>query len=122
MGEMISGETATISPSRADSIARFAFKTGVIFDHIRRDREPFCTRPVRYGFRESSAIPSSVRMFMAGFLPSGKGQVHTCYHEGPLSATARIKLYVCTYAVGHFVFQAVGQKQQGLTKVTLQPR
>jgi len=57
-----------------------------------------------------------------GFLPTGKGHVHTCYHEGALSATERITLYVCTYAVGHFIFQVVGQKQQGYTNVTLQPR
>ena len=59
---------------------------------------------------------------MTGFLPRGKGSVHTCYHEGALSATDRITLYVCTYAVGHFVFQVVGQKQKGYTMVTLQPR
>ncbi len=121
MSNLIRGEAGLISQSCADSIALFAFKTAVIFDHIRRDREPFFTRSVRHAFRESSAIPSSVRMFMAGFLPAGKGHVHTCYHEGPLSATDCIKLYVCTYAAGHFVFQVVGQKQHGFTKVTLQP-
>jgi hypothetical protein len=122
MSNLIRGEPRLISQSCADSIALFAFKTAVIFDHIRRDREPFFTRSVRHTFRESSAIPSSVRIFMAGFVPAGKGHVHTCYHEGPLSATERVKLYVCTYAVGHFVFQVVGQKQHGFTKVTLQPR
>src|SRR5713226_119049 len=122
MSNFIRGMTGPISQSSADSIALFAFKSAVNFDHVRRDRKPFFTRSVRHGFRESSAIPSSVRMFMAGFLPRGKGHVHTCYHEGPLSPTERVNLYVCTYAVGHFVFQSVGQRQQGFTKVTLQPR
>jgi len=122
MSNFILGVSGPISQSCADSIALFGFKTAVIFDHIRRDREPFFGRSVRHGFRQSFAIPASVRMFIAGFLPRGKGHVHTCYHEGALSATDRITLYVCTYAVGHFVFQVVGQKQQGFTSVTVQPR
>jgi len=122
MSAFILGKSGPISQSCADSIALFAFKSAVIFDHIRRDREPFFSRSVRHGFRESLAVPASLRMFMAGFLPLGKGHVHTCYHEGALSATDRITLYVCTYAVGHFVFQVVGQKQQGYANVTLQPR
>jgi hypothetical protein len=39
-----------------------------------------------------------------------------------LSATDRIMLYACTYAVGNFVFQVVGQQQQGHTNVTIHPR
>lgn len=122
MSDFILGRQGPISQSCADSIALFAFKSAVVFDHIRRKREPFFSRSVRHGFRESFAIPASVRMFMAGFLPRGKGHVHTCYHEGALSATDRITLYVCTYAVGHFAFQVVGWKQYGHTTVTLQPR
>jgi hypothetical protein len=121
MTDFILGKQGPISQSCADSIALFGFKSAVIFDHIRRDREPFFSRSIRHGFRESLAIPASVRMFMAGFLPRGKGHVHSCYHEGALSATDRVKLYVCTYAVGHLVFQVVGQKQ-GFATVTLQPR
>lgn len=121
MSNFILGKSGPISQSCADSIALFAFKTAVIFDHIRRDREPFFSPSVRHGFRESFAIPASVRMFMAGFMP-GKGHVHTCYHEGALSEADRFTLYVCTYAVGHFVFQVVGQNQQGYTRVTLEPR
>jgi hypothetical protein len=123
MSDLIRGESGlVISQSRADAIACFAFKTAVIFDHIQRSRELFFSRPVRHGFRESLAIPTTVRMFMAGFLPAGKGHVHTCYHEGTISATDRIILYVCTYAVGHFVFQVVDKKRQGFTKVVLEPR
>lgn len=122
MSDLIRGESGmVISQSSADSIACFAFKTAVIFDHIQRNREPFFTRSVRHRFRASLAIPTTVRMFMAGFLPAGKGHVHTCYHEGDFSV-GHIALYVCTYAVGHFVFQVVAQRQQGLTKFTLQPR
>lgn len=113
MRNFILGKAGPISQSCADSIALFAFKTAIIFDHFRRDREPFFSRSVRHAFRESFAIPASVRMFMAGFLPGGKGHVHTFYHEGALSATDHFTLYVCTYAVGHFVFQVVGQNQQG---------
>lgn len=122
MSNFILGKQGSMSQSCADSIALFAFKSAVVFDHIRRDREPFFSRSARQSFRESYTIPASVRMFMAGFLPHGKGHIHTRYHEGALPSTDRIALYVCTYAVGHFVFQVVGQKQHGHTKVTLQPR
>jgi hypothetical protein len=122
MSNFVLGKAGPLSQSCADSIALFAFKTAVIFDHIRRDREPFFNHPVRHGFGESFAIPASVRMFMTGFLPGGKGHVHTCYHEGGLSATDRFTLYVCTYAVGHFVFQVVCQNQQGYANATLEPR
>ena len=52
---------------------------------------------------------------MAGFVPMGKGEVHTSYHEGEISPTNRLKLYVCTYAVGHLAFQVVAQRQRGFT-------
>lgn len=92
MSNFILGKPGPISQSCADSIALFAFKTAGIFDHIRRDREPFFSLSVRHGFRESFAIPVSVRMFIAGFLPGGKGHVHTCYHEGALSVTDHFTL------------------------------
>lgn len=100
---------------RANSLALFAFKTAVIFDHIAKGREPFFSRASRHLFRASLAISPAIQMWMAGFLPMGKGEVLTSYHGGKLSPTNSVQLYVCTYAVGHFAFQTVAQKQSGLT-------
>src|ERR1700675_4231730 len=55
MTNFILGKQGPITQSCADSIAIFSFKTAVIFDHIRRDREPFFSRSVRHTFRESFA-------------------------------------------------------------------
>jgi hypothetical protein len=123
LSQFILGEAQAMSQSQADSIALFAFKSAVIFDHIRFDHAPpFFSRSARRGFRKERAIPATVRMFLGGYLPRGKGEVLSCYHEGALSSTDQIVLYVCTYAAGHLVFQVVGQKQRGFTTVSLQPR
>jgi hypothetical protein len=119
----ILGEARTISQQDADVIAPFALKTAVIFDHIRFDHaEPFFGRSVRHVFKNERAIPATVRTFFGAYLPRGKGEVHSCYHDGVLRPNEQIKLYVCTYAAGHLVFQVVGQKQTGLTRVSLQPK
>ena len=91
--------------ARAASLALFAFKSGVIFDHIRRDRPPFFDRNSRHAFRESLTIPERVNMWMAGFAPMGRGEVFSMYHTGTMPNGAGLEMYVCTYSIGHFVFQ-----------------
>jgi len=123
LSQFILGEAQAISQSQADSIALFAFKSAVIFDHIRFDHAPpFFSRSARLGFRKERAIPATVRMFIGGYLPRGKGEVLSCYHEGTLSGTEKVVLYVCTYAAGHLVFQVVSYKQRGFTKIRVQPK
>jgi hypothetical protein len=117
MTDLITGGLdVPISESRARSVSLFAFKSAVVFDHVARTREPFFLRSIRHRFREALAVPhTTVQMWMAGFLLTGKGEVFTSYHEGNLSPSNHVRLYVCTYAIGHFVFQVVGQRQQGFT-------
>jgi hypothetical protein len=103
-----------IDRSRANSIALFAFKTAVVLDQLARDREPFFERSVRHEFRKSLTIPTNVRMWLAGFLPSGSGEICPAYHEGQLSPEKRIEMYVCTYTVERIVIQVVAYKQWGL--------
>jgi hypothetical protein len=115
MTDLILGKPNTpIGQSRATSIAIFAFKTAVILNHMHRRVEPFFRPSVRHRFRQHLAIPGNVTMWMAGFSPS-KGEVQTWYSDGKLSPANSIELYTCTYAVGHFVFQVVGQWQNRLT-------
>lgn len=98
----------SITQSRAHSIALFAFKTAVVFDHLARNRQPFFERSARHEFGRSLTLPLNVNMWLAGFSPAGKGNAHTGYHTGTLPNTGGISMYVCTYAVGHVVLQTVG--------------
>jgi hypothetical protein len=102
---------------RAESLALFAFKTAVVFDHVSRNRPPFFPREVRHQFRETLAIPATVGMWMAASFAPRSGEVLTCYTKGNLTPKNNIETYICTYAVGRLVFQVVGvvlQSQQGL--------
>lgn len=103
---------------RAESIARFAFKTAIVLDHMRRGQQPFFPRRVRHDFRTDYAIPAkTVNMWLAGFGPRADGHILSTYHEGGLSPEDRLKLYVCTYAVGYLVFQVVARKQYAISRV-----
>jgi hypothetical protein len=122
MTDLIMGKTGvTISRARAQSLAVFGFKTAVIFDHLKRERQPFFVRAARYRFRECLAIPPNIGMWMAGFLPRAHGEVLTAYGEGQLTPTNRVRMYVCTYAVGHLVLQVVGARQQGFLALLPSP-
>lgn len=95
----------------ARSIALFAFKTAVVLDHSQRSRQPFFSQRVRYAFKEHLQIPANVQMWMCGFGPRTRGEVHALYHSGRISPTNPIHFYVCTVAIGHFVSQVVVVKQ-----------
>ena len=99
-----------ITRSIAYSVALFAFKTAVVFDHLQSTRAPFFRRSVRYRFRESLEIPPTVRMWMGFYLPQGTGGIHTGYHEGEHRLCGRIELYTCTYVVGHLIFQVCAER------------
>lgn len=115
MVDLITGKLdIPVSNSSAHSLALFSFKTAVIFDHVSRGRVPFFDRASRHQFAKILTIPPTVAMWMAGFLPRGKGEVHTCYHEGEVS-NRRLELYVLTYAVGHLALQVVGAKSGNWT-------
>jgi hypothetical protein len=108
MTPLILGETGIkINQSQADSLARFAFKTAVVVDYISRDRQPFFSRFVRHGFKESHAIPASTGMWLSAFAFMGQGNVKSVYHEGSFPAKHRFQVYALTYCVGHLVFQVV---------------
>lgn len=122
MSDLIKGTPGImLSPSAAHSIALFAFKTAIVFDYMQRNKAPFFARSVRHQFRESLTIPSTVRMWMAGFVPNRKGHVLTLYHAGEIPSADRFELYVCTYCVGHFVFQVVAVRPQLLADLFPRP-
>lgn len=126
MLELITGKTnIPISQSRADSIALFAFKSAVILDMMNRRRPMhFFTRSTRHNFRPlPHKIPFGVSMWLANFAMPGKGRVITWYNQGTIEQAGRhphtFELYICSYNVGHFVFQVVAISPQILA--TLYP-
>lgn len=102
-----------IDEKRANSLAIFAFKTAVVFDHIARNRPPFFPRSARRRFRRHLAIPPMVRMWMAASSGLRRGSVLTGYFEGQLTPAHRSEMYACTYSVGNLVFQVVAQREHG---------
>src|ERR1017187_7135346 len=104
-----------IDRSRAHSMSLFAFKTAVIMDHQqRRDVGPFFSKRIRYAFREHLAIPGIVKMWFCGYKGHrGNGQFKTAYYKGETSSSDHCLMYVCTCAIGHFVFQLLAVKQIG---------
>ncbi len=119
MTELIHLKPGTVlDKARAQSLAIFAFKTAVVFDHVSRNRPPFFSREVRHRFRETLAIPTTtVAMWMAASIAPRNGEVLTCYTKGNLTPKSDIETYVCTYAIGRLVFQVVGvvlPSKQGL--------
>ncbi len=111
MRDLIVGDKGiTVSQSRANSIAIFAFKTAVIVDHMSRNHVPFFRRSIRQKFAKRLEIPPHVRMWFAGFLPIGSGLVQSTYFQGSVDPKLRIPLHICTYAVGHLIFQVVSAR------------
>ena len=113
MADLIAGKSGIPIPqSRAYSIALFAFKTAVVVEYLSRGRtDRFFPRNVRHRFRQTLEIPPTVNMWMAGYLPRGQGRCWTSYHH--LAKPNGLELYVCTFGAGHFVFQAVAEREVG---------
>jgi hypothetical protein len=110
---IVGNKVSTLSQSRSNSVALFAFKSAVIIDHMRREK-PFFRRSLRHKFAQTLIIPDNVQMWLAGFLSMGSGRFNTYYGDVSISAGGRLKLYVCTYAVGHFIFQVVAEMSTGI--------
>jgi hypothetical protein len=113
MADLIVGSLdIPITRARANSIALFAFKTAVIIDHMRR-ADLFFSRSDRHTFASTLQIPNTVQMWFAGYLQMGSGRLTSLYHEPPMKTSSGLKLYVCTFGVGHLVFQTVAVKYSG---------
>jgi len=103
-----------IKQSDARSIAIFAFKTAVVLDHCRREREPFFSRRLRHAFRKNLSIPTTVSMWLCPYLcEHRRADYRVGYFNGELSPGYKIHLYVLTCGIGCFAFQVVAVKQIG---------
>jgi hypothetical protein len=116
MTPLIKGETLVpVGSSEAHSLALFAFKTAVILDHAnRRDKAPFFSSRMRYGFRRHLAIPGTVQMWLCGYDGHRNSmRVQVVYHEGELGPAYPIQMYVLTFGIGCLVFQVLSAKHFG---------
>jgi hypothetical protein len=103
-----------ISQSAARSIAIFAFKTAVIIDHIRKDKDraPFFSRRLRTAFRKHLEIPSTVQMWMCSYGPGiRRADYFAGYYDGEVALAGPLQLYICTYGIGGFAFQVLAAKE-----------
>ena len=104
------GVDIPITQSSARLLALFAFKTAVISDQARRNSPfRFFSRDSRYRFKASLEIPATIQMWFAGYLGRGEGSCFTTYYNVP--EPDGLELYVCTYCIGHFVFQVVAYRK-----------
>jgi hypothetical protein len=92
------------------SMALFAFKTGVVADHIKVEGTPFFTRDERYAFAQRLLIPNRVFMWFAALDSDRKGIFKTMYTETRRNSDADFEIYAFTYAAGHFVLQVCAVK------------
>lgn len=112
---LITGQSnIPIGLSDAHSIALFAFKTAVILDCAHAGGTPYFSRRIRHAFRQHRAIPFTVNMWFCAY--GGHrwgGQFKTVYLKGQASPSNHFLMYVCSCAIGAFVFQVVAVKQIG---------
>jgi hypothetical protein len=121
MADLILGKRRVqLSHSRARDIARFAFKTAVVIDHM-MPGEPFFERSVRHHFAKSLCIPKLVQMWLAAFVPIGSGRLCSYYHTASAQPGRSLEMYVCTYGVGHLVIQVVAAYVKGFPSFEPKP-
>lgn len=94
-----------ISLHRLISIAIFAFKTGVVADHMGNGGTPIFTKAERYTFRESLSLPAGLFMWIGALNTYNRGIFKSRHLVPETRSENDLGLYVLTYAAGHFVVQ-----------------
>lgn len=111
MSDLILGkEMDEITPSRARSIALFAFKTAVIANRSLPENEFFFDESARHAFRESLSIPPHVAMWIVGMQPVVGGGISSHNVYFPNETAPYLTLNVCSFWVGQLGFQVVSAK------------
>ncbi|HEY1423963.1 MAG TPA: hypothetical protein VGF20_10955 [Candidatus Acidoferrum sp.] len=92
------------------SLGLFAFKTAVVADHMAIRGTPFFTREQRHNFARTLQVPGGVFMWLATLEHQTHGAFKTRTVVPQTVFKDDFRLYVFTYAVGHFILQVVGAK------------
>jgi hypothetical protein len=90
-------------------VAAVTFKNAVIADHMHDRRSPFFTIGERRDFRERQEVPPGAQMWLAS-IANQRGLFKSMYAEIPGRDSLAFHLNIFTYAVGHFVIQAVSSR------------
>jgi hypothetical protein len=116
---LVSGEMdIPITKEMGHSLSLFAFKTAAVLDYAHHPGSPFFARRLRHAFRKDHFIPRFVQMWMCGYSGHRAGaHIRILYHNVTTPTGYRLKLYVCTCALGHFVFQVLGVTQPGSASI-----
>jgi hypothetical protein len=124
MIDLILGKPVSqLTPVQGMAIARFAFKTAVITDAIRRGDEPFFAQSARQHFAKTLKIPPRIQAWFAGYEPRISGRLQPFWYQVSSEAGHYFKLYVCTYSIGHLVFQLVAaQFDNSFPAISFEPR
>jgi hypothetical protein len=103
-----------ITRSAARSIAIFAFKTAAVIDLMpirQKQQKPFFSKRIRSNFRDSLTIPPSVWMWMCPYVAKNyRADTFATNYQGESPVAGPMQFYICTYAIGHFVFQVLALK------------
>jgi hypothetical protein len=93
------------------SIAKFAFKTAVVADHMHATRKPFFSPAIRYSFAKSLTIPDGVQMWLGAFdgRHARSGSITARYLKKNVSVLRGFEFYVVTYITGHLAFQVLAR-------------
>jgi hypothetical protein len=110
MTDLILGKpVAEITAEQAAQIANFAFKTAIISDRMMNGH--FFDISVRYAFRKSLVIPSTVKMWLLGFqTDTFQGSLKSRNIYFPSQSLTDLALNVCTFFAGRFGFQVLAVK------------
>jgi hypothetical protein len=112
---IVSGGSVSLPPSGVATLAAFAFKTAVIFDHmnIRSANRPFpgtfFSPKTRQRFRESLELPEGVHIWLARFVSkaAAAGRSRSDYFKYKAGPWKDFSFFTVTYAVGYLIFQVV---------------
>jgi hypothetical protein len=114
--DLIIGKSGVlIDDARARSIALFAFKTAVVFDHLMRRPKRFFDFSARSEFRNSLTIPPGVGVFIAAIASRGFGEANTLYRELDLPSPRFFEAYVLTYSIERVAIQVAACKTSGIS-------
>jgi hypothetical protein len=109
---ILSEERTILDTEKLAAISRFAFKTAVIGDHTERKKLPFFPSQVRRRFANTLKIPDGFQVWIGciGENDRHHGVFRRRYWHTPQGAPAGLKLFVVTWGVGRFIFQATATR------------
>jgi hypothetical protein len=120
-GMIVDAARVSLLPADTATIAAFAFKTAVIYDHVnlsgakRPFRGTFFSPKTRQDFRQFLTVPEGVHIWLAKFVSRAlhAGRLRGGYFKFKGGPWKDFHFFVTTYAVGHFAFQILCSRFRG---------